>query len=109
MKEFFVYILCNKSRMLYVGVTSNLTARLWQHRERLVPGWPERYGVFRLVYYENTGDVIAAIEREKQIEGWVRRKKVALVSSANPQWKDLSEEWTAHPGPEILRSAQDDK
>jgi len=82
--------------MLYVEVTSNLDARLWQHRMRLTRGWPERYGVLRLVYFEVAEDVMSAIEREKEIKGWVRRKKVALISLANPEWKDLSDEWS-HP------------
>jgi putative endonuclease len=94
--------------MLYVGITSNLEARLWQHRMRFVSGWPERYGVFKLVYFEVTEDVMSAIEREKELKGWVRRKKVALISSVNPEWKDLSEEWESPPIPDTLHSVQGD-
>ncbi len=107
-KEFFVYILCNKSRMLYTGVTSNLPARLWHHREKLVDGWAERYSVDRLVYFESTSDARVAIAREKEIKGWVRRKKVALINSVNPGWNDLSAGWDGPPLPDVLRSAQDD-
>ena len=108
MADYFVYILSNKSRMLYVGVTNNLERRLFEHRMKLVPGFSERYGLTRLVYYELTGDVDSAIAREKQIKGWVRRKKVALIHSANPEWKDLSLEWTP-PDPDTLRYAQGDR
>jgi len=108
MTEYFVYILSNKSRMLYVGVTNSLERRLFEHRMKLVPGFTERYGLTKLVYYESTGDVNSAIAREKQIKGWVRRKKVALIHSLNPEWKDLSSEWTP-PDPDTLRSAQGDK
>ena len=107
MTEYFVYVLSNKSRMLYVGVTSNLERRLFEHRMKLVPGFTEHYGLTKLVYYESTDDVNAAITREKQIKGWVRRKKVALIHSLNPEWKDLSSEWTP-PHPDTLRCAQGD-
>jgi putative endonuclease len=84
--------------MLYVGVTNNLERRVLEHRMKLIPGFTERYGLSRLVYYESTGDVNSAISREKEIKGWVRRKKVALIHSFNTEWKDLSAEWTPlHP------------
>jgi putative endonuclease len=108
MAEYFVYILSNKSRMLYVGVTSNLERRVFEHRMKLVPGFTEHYGLAQLVYYESTGDVTSAISREKEIKGWVRRKKVALIHSFNPEWKDLSLEWTS-PNPDTLRCAQGDR
>ncbi len=107
MAEYFVYILSNKSRMLYVGVTNNLERRVLEHRMKLIPGFTERYGLSRLVYYESTDDVNSAISREKEIKGWVRRKKVALIHSFNPEWKDLSAEWTP-PNSETLRYAQGD-
>ena len=81
--------------MLYVGVTSDLERRLFEHRDKSVPGFTARYNLSKLVYFESTDDVGAAIAREKELKGWVRRKKVALVSSANPEWKDLSEEWNS--------------
>lgn len=107
MKEYYVYILSNKSRMLYVGVTNNLEVRLFQHRMRLVQGYAERYGIFNLVYFEETPDIIAAITREKEIKGWVRRKKVALINSFNPGWIDLSAEW-APPPADTLHFVQGD-
>ena len=101
----WVYILSNKLRMLYVGVTNDLERRVSEHRARLASGFPERYGLMSLVYFESTGDVRAAIAREKQIKGWVRRKKVALIHSVNQEWKDLSTEWTPL-SPDILHCAQ---
>lgn len=93
MAEYCVYIMSNKSRMLYVGVTNNLERRALEHQLKLIPGFTRHYVLTRLVYYESTGDVRAAIEREKEIKGWVRRKKTALIHSFNPEWRDLSEEW----------------
>lgn len=101
MAEYFVYILSNKSRMLYVGVTNSLERRMYEHRMKLAPGFTQRYGLTWLVYCEATDDVSAAISREKEIKGWVRRKKVALIHSFNPEWKDLSQEWMP-PDPETL-------
>ena len=93
MREYFVYIMSNRSKTLYVGVTNNLERRVYEHKHGLIEGFTTRYRVTRLVYYETTGDVSAAIEREKQIKGWLRRKKVALIESMNPEWDDLSETW----------------
>ena len=108
MAEYYVYIMSNKSRMLYVGVTNNIERRVFEHKMKLLPGFTKRYSLDRLVYCESTYDVRAAIEREKEIKGWVRRKKTALINSLNPEWKDLSEELLL-PDPGILRYAQDDK
>ena len=79
---------------MYIGVTNDLERRLYEHHMKLIPGFTSRYGLDRLVYYESTSDVISAIEREKELKGWVRRKKTSLIHSFNPEWKDLSEEWT---------------
>ena len=92
MKRYYVYILTNPTRTLYVGVTSDLMRRVYQHRNRLIPGFTSQYHVTRLAYFEETPDVRSAIEREKQIKGWTRAKKVALIESVNPEWKDLAEE-----------------
>lgn len=92
-KVCYVYMLSNASRMLYTGVTNHLERRVWQHRRKLIKGFTARYNVIRLVYFESHGDVLPAIAREKEIKGWVRRKKVALVQSVNPQWRDLSAAW----------------
>ena len=98
MREYHVYIMSNRSRTLYTGVTSNLGQRVHQHKERSVPGFTSKYKIDRLVYAEATGDVNAAIGREKQIKGWSRAKKIALVESTNPEWEDLSEGWFADGG-----------
>jgi putative endonuclease len=90
--RFYVYILSNASRTLYVGVTNDLARRVWEHQNKLTPGFTARYNVTELVWFEETGNVAAAIEREKQIKGWRRARKLALVSQANPTWRDLSAE-----------------
>jgi putative endonuclease len=92
MKGGFVYILASKSGVLYVGVTNRLRRRIIEHRLKLVDGFSARYNVDRLVYYEKFGNIRNAIVREKQIKGWLRAKKIALIESANPRWKDLAEE-----------------
>ena len=90
----FVYILSNWSdSVLYIGITSNLPRRLYEHRNHLADGSTKKYNVHKLVYFENTNDVHAAIAREKQLKGWRREKKNALVSKSNPQWLDLSANW----------------
>jgi len=78
--------------VLYVGITSNLKARIYQHREKLVPGFTSRYNVRKLVYYEFGTDPSGAIAREKQIKGGSRQKKLALIETLNPDWRDLYEE-----------------
>ena len=92
---YFVYILSNwDDSVLYIGVTSNLTRRLYEHRNGLVEGFTKKYNVYKLVYYELTNDVYSAISREKQLKKWSRCKKNTLVSTMNPKWKDLSESWS---------------
>jgi putative endonuclease len=85
--------MANRARTLYTGFTSDLKRRVFEHKQRLMPGFTERYNVTRLVYYEATSDVHSAIAREKQIKGWLRSKKVALIESVNPSWDDLSSGW----------------
>ena len=94
-RTFFVYIMTNRSGTLYVGVTNNLERRVFEHRNKLVPGFTTRYRIDTLVFFETTDDVRAAIEREKQIKGWSRRKKILLINRMNPSWRDLSRDWTA--------------
>src|SRR5262245_11344839 len=89
-KQFYVYIMTNKSRTLYTGVTNDLERRVYEHKKKLVPGFTAKYNIDRLVYYEATEDVNVAISREKQIKGWLRAKKIALIESTNPKWTDLS-------------------
>ncbi len=92
-RTYYVYILTNKSGTLYTGMTNNIRRRVREHKDKLVAGFTRRYNLTRLVYYECFTDVWAAIAREKQIKGWVRRKKLELIASINPQWRDLSEDW----------------
>jgi len=83
----------NKSRTLYTGVTNDLERRVYEHKQKLVPCFTAKYNITRLVYFEVTQDVQAAIAREKQIKEWLRRRKIALIESVNPEWKDLSIGW----------------
>ena len=93
MKTYYVYIMANKSRTLYTGVTNNLERRVLEHRRKLTPGFTSQYNINRLVHFEVFGDIRAAINREKQIKGWLRIKKIALIESGNRDWKDLSDNW----------------
>ena len=88
---YYVYILSNATNYtIYVGVTNDLIRRVYEHKNNLAPeSFTSRYGVHKLVYFEQTTDVRAALEREKQLKGWRRLKKNALVNSLNPEWKDL--------------------
>jgi putative endonuclease len=92
-REYFVYILASRSRVLYVGVTNDLERRLFEHKRKLIKGFTCKYDVDRLVYFESTPDVFAAITREKEIKGWRRSRKAALIESSNPHWMDLSLDW----------------
>ena len=90
-----VYILSNwDDSVLYIGVTSNLPRRLFEHRNGLVDGFTKKYNVHKLVYFEQTNDIYSAISREKQLKKWSRIKKNALITSINPQWRDLSKDWS---------------
>ncbi len=80
--------------MLYVGVTGNLEGRICQHKDKAICGYTKKYNVSKLVYYEEYQYVYDAIVREKQLKGWLRKKKDALVTDTNPEWKDLSDEWS---------------
>ena len=92
-KQYYVYILTNKRHtVLYTGVTSDLQGRVYQHREKLLPGFTSRYNVYKLVYYAVTDDVHAAITREKQIKAGSRRKKIDLINGMNPEWRHLYED-----------------
>ena len=85
-----VYILASKyNGTLYIGVTSNLSHRLYQHREELVEGFSKKYGIKMLVYFEMCDDMVSAIAREKALKGITRAKKIALIESVNPNWEDL--------------------
>ena len=92
-REYYVHIMSNRSRTLYVGVTNNLIRRVFEHRNPLQTSFTSRYHLTCRVYFEPFSDVRQAIEREKRIKGWTRAKKVALVSDSNPDCQDLAEEW----------------
>ena len=94
-KTGYVYLLTNKSnKVLYTGVTGDLTKRIFQHRNKMVEGFTKKYNVYKLVYYEKFDDIENAIAREKQIKGWKRSKKDELIKSMNPNWNDLYDEIT---------------
>ena len=90
---FCVYIMTNASGTLYTGVTNDLKRRVHEHKNHLTPGFTTKYQINKLLYYEELTGPLEAIAREKQIKGWLRRKKIALIESMNPPWKDLSADW----------------
>ncbi len=92
MKSYFTYILASKSRVLYIGVTNDIERRVREHKEKRNEGFTARYNVNRLVYFETYHDIRDAIVREKQIKGWLRERKVVLIESVNPTWRDLSDD-----------------
>jgi putative endonuclease len=89
-KAFWVYILASRNRTLYIGVTNSLQRRVLQHKEKLVPGFTQKYNVTQLVYFQQFTDIRYAIRREKQIKGWLRSKKIELIETDNPEWEDLA-------------------
>ena len=91
--SYFTYIVASRSRTLYIGVTGNLPKRVFEHKWREHEGFTERYNCDRLVWFEGYDDVTKAIDREKQLKGWTRAKKIALIEKVNPAWIDLSKDW----------------
>jgi len=92
--NFYVYILVNwNNKVMYIGMTNNLERRLNEHKTKRNNGFTKRYNINKLVYYEHTTNVLAAIAREKEIKKWRREKKNRLVETMNPEWNDLSLEW----------------
>jgi len=83
----------NKSGTLYVGMTNNIKKRVYEHKNKLIDGFTKKYNICRLIYFETFSDVYSAIAREKTIKGWLRKKKIELVNTTNPDWKDLSDDW----------------
>ncbi len=91
-KRFFVYILASKKNgTIYIGVTSNLIKRIWQHKQSVVDGFTKQYAVKNLVYYESHDNAESAIHREKRLKEWKRQWKVTLIEKTNPSWNDLYE------------------
>src|ERR1700723_1663498 len=101
MKTYAVYILSNTSRMLYIGVTGDLTRRMWEHKKKTIRGFTAKYNLHSLVHLELFGNPRAAIVREKELKRWGRHKKVALIRSANPNWTDLAATLFKTPKPPI--------
>ena len=93
-RRYYVYLLTNwNNRLIYVGVTNDITRRIYEHKNKLVEGFTKTYNVDKLVYFEETNDVNSALAREKEIKKWRREKKNNLVLRMNPKWNDLSKEW----------------
>ena len=93
MKHYYVYIMTSRSKTLYTGVTNNLVRRVFEHKQGVGSQFTQKYRITRLVHFEDTQDVQAALTREKQIKSWTRAKKLKLIDADNPEWKDLSEDW----------------
>lgn len=92
-KSYWVYVMSGRTKTLYVGVTNDIERRDYEHKNKSVPGFTSKYRLDRLVYFEEHADIRDAIEREKQIKSWRREKKIALIESLNPRWRDLSLDW----------------
>ena len=93
MHSYYVYIMTNKRGTLYTGVTNDLKRRVFEHKNKFVKGFTSKYNINRLVYYEETNDIYEAIKQEKTIKGWSRKKKITLIKTINPAFRDLSEDW----------------
>ena len=92
-KTYYVYITASRTKVLYTGVTSDLTGRIIQHKDKRLNGFTKKYNVSRLVWYNETNDIQTALEWEKKIKGWSRKKKIDMIEKNNPQWQDLSAAW----------------
>ena len=92
-KTYWVYFMTNRSGTLYIGLTGNLARRVYEHRHRLIPGFTSRYRIDRLIHVEPYADLRDAIAREKQLKGWRRDRKLAVIAQEKPDWRDLGEEW----------------
>ena len=106
-KQYFVYLMTNFGQtVLYTGVTNSLERRVWQHKNGTFEGFTKKYKCDRLVHYEEFSEIRQAIAREKQIKGWTRAKKNALVSATNPKWSDLAADWYREDPSASLRMTQ---
>ncbi len=106
MNQYYVYIMASQSKVLYTGVTNNLERRVYEHKKSLLPGFSSKYRTRKLVYFEAGSDIRSAIEREKQIKGWLRAKKVALIKSINPKWEDLGGDWYENVKPAFIKTME---
>ena len=100
----YVYILASRTKKLYIGVTNDIERRAWEHKTGMLEGFTKRYNIHKLVYYEHIDTIRDAIAREKQLKGWLRNKKVALIESSNPEWDDMAEHWYKDERDSSLRS-----
>ena len=92
--KYYVYILSNwNNKVLYTGMTNNLERRMFEHKNGIIDGFTKKYNVHKLVWFDTTSNIYSAIEKEKQIKGWLRSKKIALIEEKNPDWQDLSADW----------------
>lgn len=101
---YYTYIMASRTKTLYIGVTNEIERRAAEHKAGAFRSFTKRYNIDRLVYYEDYGDVTDAIFREKQLKGWLRRKKIELIESLNPEWDDLAEDWPTLQGDSSLHS-----
>lgn len=92
-KTYYVYILSSQRRALYIGVTSNIEQRIFQHKTHVFGGFTAKYNITNLVYFERYGDIVKAIRKEKELKDWRREKKIKLIEASNPTWRDLSYGW----------------
>jgi putative endonuclease len=104
---YFTYIMASRSRNLYTGITGNLVQRTFEHRQQKHDGFSAKYNCNRLVWFDRFGDVSEAIQREKELKGWTRGKKIALIETTNPTWEDLGAPWrpTVHPASSPTKAA----
>ncbi len=100
MKQYYVYIMSNKSKTLYTGVTNNLERRVYEHKNKLNEGFTKKYNITKLVYFEVTNSIEEAIKREKQLKNWKRQWKIELIESVNKEWEDLVNDADSGSSPE---------
>lgn len=93
MGNYYIYIMASKSGTLYIGMTNDIKKRVYQHKNHLIPGFTDKHNISILLYVETMSDSLSAVKREKQLKKWRREKKINLIDSQNPGWKDLSENW----------------
>lgn len=93
MEKHYVYIMSSKARVLYVGMTNNLPRRMYEHKNKMNIGFTAKYNINQLVYFEEVENRIAAIKRERQLKGWLRKRKIELIENKNPNWDDLIDDF----------------
>ncbi len=92
-RTYYVYMMASNSKVIYTGMTNDLEKRVFQHKGKLIPGFSNKYNTYKLVWFDETDDVVTAIEYEKKIKGWLRNKKIALIEETNLNWNDISKDW----------------